>query len=484
LDDGQEVSIRFSVRDTGIGISEKQQDKIFEAFAQADVSTTRQYGGTGLGLSISSKLVSLMGGKLELDSIEGKGSIFYFTLPFAHKKDAERKAFRLKGVRAGMLLPRRDINRFVDALWMNALKHMDVDASLYYENEIDRIPPKELPDVLFVDQRYCQRKGELEKILKFQTKIILIAGGNLSLASIREQLQDVIYKPVNYTKIEHAMQRFVGKERDKPKELPVRVSRFDGVQILVAEDNTINQKLIRTTLENFGIDVTLAANGKEAIALRMEREFDLIFMDIQMPVMNGTEATEAILAYEKEHHAKHVPIVALTANALKGDREKYLDAGMDDYTPKPLEIDSIREIIRHYCPDKETFVTVGDTTEPKKEASISPLKTEPPKKKIVLYFTNSLVRSIHQHLLEPIVECIFVDSEMEMLEELDEENKSIVVIDSALLPRDHCYFADLLADEKKEIYVFGEKKRVACSSVNVYETIRGFRNILKAQIQE
>jgi signal transduction histidine kinase/CheY-like chemotaxis protein/uncharacterized membrane protein len=485
--DTNEVVIRFSVQDTGIGISEEQQEKIFEAFAQADISTTRQYGGTGLGLSISSKLVSLMGGKLELDSVVGKGSMFYFTLSFPLETEAEaRENPHYSGLRAGVLLPKRGIDRFVDTILLQFLEHMGVEGTLYYADEMDTLTEEHLPDILFVDQRYSQRERELEKILGYKTRIVLVAGGNTSeqISLVRERLQDVIYKPINYSKIERTLARYVEGKTSEIVHTAQRISRFDGVKILVAEDNPINQKLIRVTLDNFGLDVTLVSNGEEAVAARIKGEYNLIFMDIQMPVMNGMEATKAILEYEHRHHLEHIPIIALTANVLKGDREKYLDVGMDDYVPKPLQIEAIRDIIRHYCPDRERLVESSATVE---EESVehettmqSDIQKQPPAQEVVLYISNSLTRSIHEHLLKPIAECTFVENETELVEVLENKENAIIAIDSVLLPRDHCYFADLFDNHHvKKIYVFGEKERIECSALSVYAAIRELRDILK-----
>ncbi len=479
-DSDKEVVVRFSVQDTGIGISEKQQEKIFEAFSQADISTTRQYGGTGLGLSISSKLVSLMGGKLELDSVEGEGSIFYFTLAFKKgSDDVSREVHRCEGIRAGLLLPKRDIDRPVDRNLVQFLKHMGVDASFFYEDEIYTLGQEVLPDLLFVDQRYSQREGEIEKILSLKTHIVLIAGGNLSkdINILRDRFEDIIYKPINYSKVERMLLSHVG-HTEKKIDTHQRISRFDGLHILVAEDNIINQKLIRSTLENFGIQVTIASNGEEAVSLRKQNAYDLIFMDVQMPVMNGMEATKQILEYEQTHKLVHIPIVALTANALKGDREKYLSSGMDDYTPKPLKIDLIKEIIRRYCPEKEYFVEEEGPEEPVSDSNEKLPKVPADKKHVLLYFTNALIRSIHVHMLDNIAECTVVESEAELLEQLESRRYNAVLIDSVLLPQDHCYFADLLEGKKISIHVFGEKDWVACPSIEVYETIRNIRERL------
>jgi signal transduction histidine kinase/CheY-like chemotaxis protein len=230
----ESAKLKISVADTGIGLSEEQQQKIFDPYTQASAATTRQAGGTGLGLTISKRIVNAMGGDLLVESEEGKGATFYFVVTFPIAKE------------------------------------------------------ETLPE----------EKKE--------------------------------------------------KKRKKKKKAAPAVSK-GSLRVLVAEDNPINQRLISLVLEKMGMDVTLAANGAEALEARKSEDFDLIFMDVQMPVMGGEEATQKILEYEKESGAKHVPVIALTANALPGDREKYIEAGMDDYATKPLDVKAIEALIEKYC---------------------------------------------------------------------------------------------------------------------------------------
>ncbi|MEA2048087.1 MAG: ATP-binding protein [Campylobacterota bacterium] len=239
---GQEkgsVTFTVSVKDSGIGMTKEQQEKIFEPYSQAEVSTTRKSGGTGLGLTISTKIIKSMGGELQVKSKEGEGATFFFTLTLELQKE-ENKNKSLGEIKKGQAV----------------------------EDE---------------DKQYSEEK-----------------------------------------------------------------QRVESLNVLVAEDNMINQKLIKVVLENLGLNVTLVADGKEAYESYMDNRYDMIFMDIQMPVMGGVEATHAILAYEKEHKLPHVPIIALTANALPGDKEKYIAEGMDDYATKPLEVNILETLIMNY----------------------------------------------------------------------------------------------------------------------------------------
>ena len=486
LEDDQEVSIKFSVKDTGIGISPIQQKRIFEAFTQADSSTTRKFGGTGLGLSISSKLVSMMGGKLEIDSEPGEGSTFYFSLTFKLDPDAdtiERPDFR--GTRVGMLLPKRNIKRQVDRNLESYVRYLGADFSMYYEDEIFELNKEELPDLMFVDQRYARREGEIDHILMLNTPISILASGNTKkqLATISERVHSLIFKPVNYSKILKSLKKLTNKSETQPTKIEAQKITFDNLNVLVAEDNRINQKLITTTLKNFGINVTIAANGKEAVMLRKQNDYDLIFMDIQMPVMNGMEATQEILRHEELSQLKHIPIIALTANALRGDREKYLDAGMDNYTPKPINIDLIKKIIHEYYPEKAIIDGQGTISEGKNLPPLAPKiptvasekkaqKTLHQPKDILIYATHILAGSLQvQALEEEGYACDFVNNETDFLEKLDNTPYRFALVYGDQLPPDDCFLADIMTQKNIKLYLFGEKRESQCKQLNNYTSI-------------
>ena len=344
-----DATVYFAVKDTGIGITEEQKGKIFEAFAQADAGTSRKYGGTGLGLAISSKLVELMGGKLDIESTPGEGSTFFFTLTLPKGEDSEKNLEDFSDIDTGLLFTsRKQQMRRCDENLKIYVEYLGAKFAPIYNDDLFELGEKP-PKILFIDYMFLDGVSELEKYFSLDTNIVVITTGEhkQELESVRDRLLKIIYKPVNFSKTYRALQKFrapkevveVKKETEKP---------FEEMKILVAEDNPINQKLIRTTLEKFGIDVTLASNGQEAFDLRKQNDYDLIFMDIQMPVMNGLEATSEILHYEKVNHLNHIPIIALTANALTGDREKYMQAGMDNYISKPINIPELKKIIAQY----------------------------------------------------------------------------------------------------------------------------------------
>ena len=352
-----EIKLHFSISDTGIGISEEQKAKIFEAFSQADTSTSRKYGGTGLGLSISSRIVSYMGGKLDVDSTPGEGSTFFFDISFKKAKDVEQinYAHRFKGLSVGMVLPSEDIYRQVDINLIAYFDYFGVSLTVYYGTEIFEADEASLPDVIFFFQSYTRHKGELERYFTLGRKLVLVTTGELQrdFNVPSDKVTKIIYKPVNFTKLVTALE--VCEKDEEPTETEAVEKdyyMFEGIHALVAEDNVINQKLIRRVLEGFGLTITVANNGEEAFNLRKQNDYDLIFMDIQMPVMGGIEATAEILRYEKLNRLKHIPIIALTANALQGDKEKYLEAGMDNYLSKPIDLDRLNTVLYEYFPAK------------------------------------------------------------------------------------------------------------------------------------
>jgi len=360
-----DATIKFSVEDSGIGITEEQKSKIFDAFSQADVSTSRKFGGTGLGLAISAKLVSFMGGELEIESVENEGATFFFTLKFEKSEQAEeRTVANMRGFNVGFVVPDATVEREMNNNLETYVDYSGAKFKVYYGTELFELEESLLPDVVFIDHRYHQRKDELEKYLDLDTKIVLITTGEKkkSIQDIEENIDRVFYKPINLTKTLKSLEVvYEEKEKKKVSESPKTKEKitFENIHALVAEDNTINQKLIKNVLNGFGVEVTLANNGEEALDLRMKNEFDIIFMDIQMPVMGGIEATEKILDYEEKKRKHHIPIVAVTANALEGDREKYIEAGMDNYISKPVELEQLNLMIQEYFSHK----IVGDKEE-------------------------------------------------------------------------------------------------------------------------
>jgi len=347
-----DVSIKFSVADTGIGISKEQKDKIFEAFSQADISTSRKYGGTGLGLAISSKLVSFMGGELDIHSVEGEGSTFFFTLTLK-KAEVQPKDHIIKmenKVRVALVVPEEDMVASVDRNYKAYVEYTGAKFEVVPYAHILKMHT--LPDIVFIDHRYCDKEEDIQKCLSLDTKkVVFIASDHKKdIEKFESDIDSIVYKPSNLSRTTKALEVLFEPEKkeDVKVEQQTQQMSFDNVKALVAEDNAINQKLIKNILNALGIDVVFANNGQEAFEHRQNSEFDIIFMDIQMPVMGGIDATKHIIEYEEKNRKHHIPIIALTANALKGDKEKYLKAGMDGYLSKPIELDALKTVLMQY----------------------------------------------------------------------------------------------------------------------------------------
>ena len=353
--ENDEIKIRFSIEDDGIGLTNEQKNSIFEAYGQASINTSRKYGGTGLGLTISKKMVHLMGGELEVESVKDEGATFLFMLTL--KKDVQ-KEFEgypdFSNISVGLALPVKSIKRQLDANLEAYIRYLGADFSLYYYEELfesDKLVS--LPDIMIFDHHYARLPGELEQCSLVECKSVLLSNGSLRsrINSEQHHFSDVILTPVSLVKTIRILNNAGDVEQEKiaASSISEEIRSFYGLRALVADDNRINCKLIRIILEQLGLDVMVVFNGKEAFEMYKENEYDIIFMDIQMPEMDGLEANRNILLYESEHNLKHVPIVALTANTSLEDKEKYLAEGMDDYATKPFDIDVLKRIISDHC---------------------------------------------------------------------------------------------------------------------------------------
>ena len=341
--------IKFQIKDSGIGINSEEKKRIFDAFSQADVSTNRQYGGTGLGLSISSQFIEYMGGELQIKSKVGEGSTFYFSLKLQKPKVTQKELKKdLSNFKIGYIPPRD--SRGIDEKYLKTyIEHHHAKFKTYQANKLLKLNEKDLPHLLFIDYKCFTTKEELQKFLNLPLEVVLIMAEHKEheLEDIRENIGQILHKPVNLSRTIKAL-KILNQIKKRPEKTKVTLSKFNGVKALVAEDNMINQKLMKSILNRLGIEVNVVDNGKEALEFLKTERCDIIFMDIQMPIMGGVEATEKILASEKERHRKHIPIIALTANALEGDKEKYLALNMDGYLPKPMSIDKLKEILTHF----------------------------------------------------------------------------------------------------------------------------------------
>jgi len=360
--------VLFSVEDSGIGISEDKKENIFDAFNQADSTITRKYGGTGLGLTISSKYIALMGGELKVDSTEGEGSKFYFMIEFDESPSGDVD-FQNKFSEFNCALLTSDKNTKAHSEFMyDYFKYFGSNVKYYEEfNSLKNLIYKSGANLIVADYDHLSNE-ELEEYKKIRLPIILVLKASYQgkFDEFNTKYMTPIYEPINVTKLTKALEQnkallpkvektSINEEMDKVKPTANKKLAFGrkfNANILVAEDNEINQKLIRRTLENLGLTITIAHNGKIALEERINHDYDAVFMDIAMPVMDGVEATHKILEYEKENNVPHIPIIAVTANALKGDRERFMKEGLDEYVTKPIKKESILSVLNMFLQDK------------------------------------------------------------------------------------------------------------------------------------
>jgi two-component system, sensor histidine kinase and response regulator len=356
-----EVAVHFAVSDTGIGIALEQHHHIFDAFAQADGSTTRLYGGTGLGLAISSQLARMMGGPIEVQSEMGRGSTFRFTARFAlaaELEPADRNSVELEGLRVLVVddnATNRRIVRDMLRAWRMSPHTADSGSTalVLLENaarEGERFSlvllDAHMPDM---DGFAVAERIRSDPSLAGATVMMLNSAGHQDdLARCRELCVGAhVTKPLRHSELLDAMMTALGRvvaaagEATVPPALPDRSRKL---RVLLAEDNPVNQKLAVGILAKRGHSVRVTQNGREAVEAVEQQPFDLVLMDVHMPEMGGFEATGLIRQREQAHGGR-LPIVAVTARAMTGDRERCLEAGMDDYLTKPVKVKDLLAII-------------------------------------------------------------------------------------------------------------------------------------------
>jgi len=374
---GKEITLRVSIRDTGIGIAPEKLSMIFEPFTQEDGSTTRRYGGTGLGLSICKKLVELMGGQIWVESQQGCGSTFTFTVRMAIARNSKsrvvpREPACLHG-RPVLVIDDNETNRFILQEMLSSWGLKPVAAASGHDGlaELEQAAASGRPYPLVLVDGVMPEMDGLEVVRRIKSEpalasaaVLLLTSGEPLARSVVQHANSVaacLIKPIRPAELLSAILEAVGAEAPpRPVSLAAdapspsagsTAGPTDGpanglsLRVLLAEDNCVNQKLTMRLLEKRGHVVRLANNGQEAINLLNKERFDVVLMDVQMPVMGGFEATEQIRSQER-HTGQHVPIIALTANAMKGDRERCLAAGFDDYVSKPIQVNQLFDAIQ------------------------------------------------------------------------------------------------------------------------------------------
>jgi two-component system sensor histidine kinase/response regulator len=367
--DSGSVQLHFKVKDTGIGIPPEKQGLLFKAFSQADSSTTRKYGGTGLGLAISARLVELMAGKLWVESSMETGSTFHFTARFAMAEGKQQPvaaapAAELRGLSVLVVDDNETNRRILCAMTQGwGMRPCATESGASALAALETTHQKGDPfRLVLIDGNMPVMDGfELaERIQKRivpdgeaqATVLILTSGGQPGEANRCKQLGISAYllKPVLKADLLAAILAALSQQQTARSDNPALVTRHTlresarKLRILVAEDNAVNQAVIMRVLQKMGHTPVLAQNGREALALGLREKFDVVFMDVQMPEMDGLAATAGIREGEKDKRT-HLPIFAMTAHAMKGDRERCLDAGMDGYITKPVRFSDIEQTL-------------------------------------------------------------------------------------------------------------------------------------------
>ena len=358
--------IQFTVKDTGIGIPKEKQKTIFDSFAQADSSITRGYGGTGLGLTISAQLVELMGGKIWVESSPGKGSSFHFTIPMSLQDVSKEEIVPVKYEDIEdlpiLLVDDNETNR---RILQKTLTNWKMKPTLAEDGktallELEKAHSEgRLFSLIILDAHMPEMDGftlaqKIREDRRFSDSIIIMisSAGLRGDATLSRKLGISTYltKPIKQSLLLDAIMLTLGTGTVK-KDTPSLITRHTlrkahrRFNILLAEDNVINQKMAVRILEKHGHKVKIASDGAEAISALEGKAFDLILMDVQMPNMDGFKATGIIREKEKKSGSPGIPIIAMTAHAMKGDRERCIEAGMDEYISKPINAEKILEII-------------------------------------------------------------------------------------------------------------------------------------------
>jgi len=418
--------LQFEVIDTGVGIPAEKQVDIFDPFHQADTSITRQYGGTGLGLTISSRIVEMMGGKVWVESKHNDGSSFFFTAHFGIQQNPKIPEYDLKaklpqGIRA-LIVDDNATNRLilVEMLQQWGMKTTSFENAASALGELNEAEALGQPyNLVIIDAQMPQMDGfslaeriKQNPILSQSTVMMLSSGDSIGAGSRCKNMgiSSYLVKPVRQEELFKAIKIALGHKEagTEPSSYetsyPDAIAETKRVRILFAEDNLVNRRIVITALEKRGHTVIAAENGAEAVELFKRKSFDLILMDVQMPVMDGLSATREIRKLQKEY----IPIFALTAHALKGDRDTCLAAGMDGYITKPIDPADLIDLVEKFnIDDKDANI-----------GNIRKSKEKPYSEKSVFKPSELLKRVENDKALADELSKLFIDDTKDSIDSL------------------------------------------------------------------
>jgi PAS domain S-box-containing protein len=401
LERDQKIRILFSVKDTGIGIPLSAQENLFEPFVQADGSTTRQYGGTGLGLTICKRLVQLMNGDISLESEPGRGSVFSFSAVFEIQECQLEHRYRVPSDLHDLtvlIVDDNESSRFVNQSMIehfgfNAFEAISGKHCIQMLNNWNKYSKGKKLDLILMDWMMPGMDGiettiKIKELKPFSHVPVIMITAFGDEKSVKQnspiQFDAFLAKPIKQSTLFDAiMESFDRKDMmDSPvveesTEPLMNDSKWQHIALMLVEDNMINQTVAKEILGQAGIQPDIMNNGQEAVDAVSQKKYDIILMDIQMPVMNGFQATEAI---RKKYSSDELPIIAMTANAMKGDREACLESGMNDYVAKPIKKDALFAVLNNWISDLKKITYDSTPPEPHSqppEISAAPVTERP-----------------------------------------------------------------------------------------------------------
>ena len=370
------VQLEFGVRDTGIGISPEQQARLFQSFTQADSSMARKYGGTGLGLTISQRLTQMMGGEISLRSDAGKGSYFHFQLTMQKVNDP--RDYQLVtgfGQLHTLIVDDNPTNREILEYWLKSWGMAPVlaasapEALTLLQQQVQAGTPFELmlTDWCMPDMDGGQLLDALAADARFNDlAVIMLSSAGMAARPEVAERAPLLLKPVRQSELHNLIAQVIAGDLTRkfnsfePIANNAVLAKLTG-RVLLAEDNLVNQEVASAMLQHVGVSMKIANNGQEALDLLQEESFDLVLMDCQMPIMDGFEATASIRQREADLGLPAIPIIALTANAISGDREHCLARGMDDYLSKPFAQEQLHELLARWLPKRRAQLQQPET---------------------------------------------------------------------------------------------------------------------------
>ena len=445
--------IQFLVNDTGIGISEEQQSNVFYAFTQADNTSTRAYAGAGLGLTISNAWVRMLGGQLQLESIEGEGSTLSFILE-VNQKDFLLEE-KIEALNIALYAPVDAQKKISNQYLQEYLSKLKINSIHYFKNFVEcKDAIVDSIDILYLHYNDID-KEELQRIVaqySANTQIVLLTklDNRFKILDIAPIFSQIIYEPISFSKVKKSIE--ISSSNQKVIVEDTNEKLFN-LKALVVEDNKVNKNLIIHILKTIGIESDWADNGAIAVEMFKKNCYDIVFMDIQMPVLNGVIATKEILKYEKLEKLDHTPIIAVTTNTLKGDRERYLDAGMDEYIPKPIIPQKFINVIKQFYGTKLTH-----KRKESKNQTILLYKENPTEAKIMATMLYELGYSVD--VAKNRIECSVM---------LNKESYHLLLLDRTYNDNLESMLMDKIYEKKIETLLFiDEDTELSTSDLNFY----------------